>query len=158
MKRPASADPERPFGVANTSSFISRSPAETRTFACTLARSAPDGTVFALCGDLGSGKTCFAQGLALALGIDQPVTSPTFALIREYRGTPRRFAHIDLYRLDSASDLDALGIDDYLEPDGLAAFEWADRMPAIFPDGTVWVRIESLDRAEERRIAVKKTV
>ncbi len=134
--------------------FLSRSPQATRAYARRLAERARSGTVFALCGDLGSGKTCFAQGMALALGVEQPVTSPTFSLVREYAGTHGQFIHGDLYRLREAADDDTLDWDAYLEPKGLAAFEWADRSPDLFPPDTVWVRLETLDHPSVRRIRV----
>jgi tRNA threonylcarbamoyladenosine biosynthesis protein TsaE len=86
--------------------------------------------VFALIGDLGSGKTVFVQGLAR--GLDVPagyyVTSPSFTLINEYPGR-RLLRHIDLYRLDADLDLDELGLTDILKSDGVAAIEWADKLP-----------------------------
>lgn len=87
--------------------------------------------VFSLIGDLGSGKTIFVQGLAR--GLDVPdgyyVTSPSFTLINEYPGRwPLR--HIDLYRLDAELDPDDLGITDILKSEGVAAIEWADKLPA----------------------------
>ena len=132
---------------------ISRSPAETRTVAGELAQTLPDGTVVALCGTLGSGKTCFVQGMALALGVAEPVTSPTFALVHQYAGR-RALCHVDLYRIAEAADLDGLGLDDCLDPAGLAAFEWADRAPDLFPPGTVWVHLSMLPGRGRRRIAV----
>ena len=87
--------------------------------------------VFALIGDLGSGKTMFVQGLARGLGVPDGyyVTSPSFTLINEYPGR-WRLCHIDLYRLDADLDSDELGLTDILKSDGVAAIEWADKLPA----------------------------
>ena len=153
MSKSAANRPDFLNAIFSTT-FVSRNPQATRAFACRLAKQAQPGTVFALCGDLGSGKTCFAQGMAQALGIEQPVTSPTFTLVREYNGTHGQFIHGDLYRLSKGADYDTLDWDIYLEPKGLAAFEWADRAPEMFSPDTVWVRLEALERPSIRRISV----
>ena len=91
--------------------LITRSPAETREVAAGLAGSLLPGDVLALCGELGSGKTCFVQGLARALGVRGRVSSPTFTLMHEYQGRLPVF-HVDLYRLFTGADLAELGLDD----------------------------------------------
>jgi tRNA threonylcarbamoyladenosine biosynthesis protein TsaE len=137
-------------------SCVARDPGETRAVACTLAQKLENGAVVALCGNLGSGKTCFAQGLAAGLGLRQSVTSPTFALVREYGDGPRTLVHIDLYRLANGADIETLGLDDCLHPEGLAAFEWADRFPDLFPENTCWVHLAPLDDPNERRIEIRR--
>ena len=135
---------------------ITRSPAGTRRLARRLAAKLPPRCVLALHGDLGSGKTCFVQGLGEALGIDQPVTSPTFTLVHEYRG-PRTLYHIDLYRIRSADEALALGLEDYLDPDGITVIEWAERAGELLPGDTVHLHFEVLPGKSRRRIRVVRS-
>lgn len=88
------------------------------------------GTIIALIGDLGSGKTVFVQGLASGLDVpdDDYITSPTFTLINEYMGR-HHFYHVDLYRIENREDIDEIGLYDILKGDGITAIEWADRLP-----------------------------
>ncbi len=138
-----------------TTTFISHSPQETADFAGTvLARLAP-GAVLALHGDLGSGKTCFVRGLAAALHLAVPVTSPTFTLIHEYPSYPPLY-HMDLYRLSGPDALDALGLDDYLEGGGITVIEWADRAGPLLPARTIHIRFEVEQNPETRTITVKE--
>ncbi len=138
-----------------TTTFTSRSPQETADFAAAvLARLAP-GAVLALHGDLGSGKTCFVRGLAAALHLAVPVTSPTFTLIHEYPSDPPLY-HMDLYRLSGPDSLDTLGLDDYLEGDGITVIEWADRAGTLLPARTIHIRFEVEQNPETRTITVKE--
>jgi tRNA threonylcarbamoyladenosine biosynthesis protein TsaE len=104
------------------------------------------GDVIALVGELGSGKTWFAKGLGLGLGVNEHtvITSPSFALLNEYSGR-YPFYHIDAYRLKSLEDFISSGLDEYLYSEGVVAIEWADRWPEIFPEWTVWVEIGFID-------------
>ena len=101
--------------------------------------------VVLLHGDLGAGKTTFTQGVAAALGVTDPVQSPTFTIVREHDGSAMRLYHLDLYRLHDADELEDIGYEAYIDPpDGIALIEWperaADWLPALF-----WlVRIEHL--------------
>lgn len=130
---------------------ITHSAAETRRLAQRLLKQLPGRAVLALHGDLGSGKTCFVQGLAEGLGIDQPVTSPTFTLVHEYHGT-RRLVHADLYRIRGADDALSLGLDEYFETDGVVALEWAERAEELLPADTLHIHFETLDSPHSRRI------
>jgi len=109
--------------------FISNSPEQTFEFGRILGRILDSGIVIALYGDLGTGKTALAQGLAR--GIDVPeeyyITSPTYTLINEYPGRCP-FYHIDLYRLESDVDFEDIGLYDIFQGNGIAAVEWADRL------------------------------
>ncbi|MBU4198806.1 MAG: tRNA (adenosine(37)-N6)-threonylcarbamoyltransferase complex ATPase subunit type 1 TsaE [Verrucomicrobia bacterium] len=136
-----------------TRTVISKSPEETRALAASLLTELDRGVVLALHGELGSGKTCFVQGLALALGVRQAVTSPTFTLINEYAGRWPLY-HIDLYRLRGAGDLASLGLDDYLESDGITVIEWAERAADLFPESTIHLYFETLPDPEARSIEI----
>ena len=117
---------------------------ETRALGETLAAElAPDG-VLLLSGDLGTGKTVLAQGIARGLGIEpSEVQSPTFTLIREHRGGGGRLVHADLYRLDPA-DVPALGLEEMLAGPGIKIVEWAERLPFDVP-GSRWLRLRRLE-------------
>ena len=142
-------------GDTNISSktFTTRSPAATYRLAAKLVSRFPSKTVLALHGDLGSGKTCFVQGLALALGVKGPVTSPTFALVHEYRGL-RRLVHVDLYRIPSALEALHLGLEEYFEVEGITAIEWAERMAPALPAHTIHMEFETLPGKSVRRITI----
>jgi len=128
---------------------------ETQALAARLATEMPPGTVLCLHGDLGSGKTCFVQGLARALGVRRPVGSPTFTLINEYRGKGR-LAHIDLYRIRGAADAFGLGLEDYLfHYDGIVAIEWAERVTEDLPENCWHVRMAAGTEENERLVSVE---
>ncbi len=108
---------------------------ETRALGAALGRTARAGDVLWLHGELGAGKTELTKGVADGLGCADPVSSPSFALIHEYHGGRLPLFHIDLYRLDTPAAAD-LGLEDYLEDDGVTVIEWGERLPAgYFPDG-----------------------
>lgn len=140
--------------------FRSPSPEATHAAARALAGSVAEsmgaeGLVVALCGPLGAGKTAFVKGLAAGLGIDPAgVASPTFVIASEYEsavgaGPVRRLAHVDLYRVESAGELDAAGFQDLLEPGALVAVEWADRLPEALPPERLEIRIRWADPEPE---------
>ena len=111
----------------------SSSEEETRSIGAAFARElAPDG-VLLLSGELGSGKTVLARGVAQGLGIaPEEVQSPTFTLIREHRGSGGRLVHVDLYRLDP-EEVPALGLEEMLAGPGVKVVEWAERLPFPVP-------------------------
>jgi tRNA threonylcarbamoyladenosine biosynthesis protein TsaE len=115
--------------VSQPATFTTHSPAETQALAERLAGRLLAGDVLWLSGDLGAGKTTFAQGLGRGLRVSAPVVSPTFVLVREYRGRLPLY-HIDLYRLDERRDMLNLGLRDYLDGDGVCVVEWAERFDA----------------------------
>lgn len=137
----------------HSQSIISESPEATREFAAALAHTLKPGTVLALTGDLGAGKTCFVQGLAHGLNVTQPVSSPTYTLVNEYSGDLPLY-HIDLYRLRGTVDALGMGLDDYLESDGITAIEWPDRAATALPFETLRVRIEHGEAEHQRIITV----
>ena len=117
-------------------------PQQTLEFGRELGCRLRSGAVVALCGGLGSGKTCFTQGLVAGLGSDAVVTSPTFTLVHEYGGGRLEVAHFDFYRVASAAELVAAGWDDYLDHAGVVVAEWADRFPELLPPHSIWWRFE----------------
>ncbi len=115
-----------------------------------LASLVEGGETICLEGALGAGKTTFAQGIGQGLGIEDPIISPTFTLIREYGPVGDRppLYHIDFYRLESLKELQALGLDDYFYSDGVCVVEWPDRAEALLPEERLWIEIETLDEAK----------
>ena len=128
--------------------FTTHSATETQDMAARIGAQLQAGDVLWLSGDLGAGKTTFTQGLGRGLQIAVPINSPTFVLMREYHGRLPLY-HIDLYRLDSARDIDNLGLRDYLEGNGVCVLEWAERFEAHDAQPGLHVHITILD-AESR--------
>ncbi|MDY6793265.1 MAG: tRNA (adenosine(37)-N6)-threonylcarbamoyltransferase complex ATPase subunit type 1 TsaE [Thermodesulfobacteriota bacterium] len=124
---------------------------ETQSLGKNMGKMLNSGAIFALTGDLGSGKTSFVQGLAKGLDVSEKyyITSPTFTLINEYPGRYRLF-HVDLYRIEHFSDLDELGFYDILASDNVIAIEWADRLLDDFTSDYIDMRFEIL--ADESRM------
>jgi len=117
--------------------------------------------VLALSGELGAGKTRFAQGLARGLGISKRVTSPTFVISKEYRLRSKKtpfhfFYHIDFYRLSTKDDLVGVDFEDILaKSDALVAVEWADRIKSAIPKDAIWITLERAGE-EARKIIIFK--
>ena len=134
--------------------FISHSPAETEALGEEWGRTAQHGLVIALSGDLGAGKTQLVRGLARGLGVTTRVHSPTFTLVNEYSGGRLKLFHLDLYRLETPEQLHSAGIEEFLQPDGVAVIEWAERLGDgrwAMGDGKIRrVKIEVLSETERR--------
>ena len=137
--------------------FISHSPAETASIGERLAGQVRRGQVLALTGDLGAGKTQFVKGLARGLGIVDRVQSPTFALVNCYPDGRLPLYHLDLYRLETERQIVSAGLEAYLEPDGVAVIEWAERLVEAglitgsrSPANVRWVRFEIVNESERR--------
>lgn len=131
--------------------LVSSSPEQTRAIGATVAASLRPGDVVLLAGDLGAGKTCFVQGAAAALGVATPVTSPSFVLVREYRGTVR-VIHADVYRLNSLQELIDLGYEEVLDPDSVTFVEWGDAVSGLLPEERLEVEIRCEDGEDRRRV------
>ena len=123
---------------------------ETIAFGQALGSQLQRGDVLGLYGELGAGKTALVKGLALGLGIEQDVTSPTFTLIHEYVGGRLPLFHIDLYRLDSIGQSLAIGVEDYLDPAGITVIEWAEKIDTLLPEDTIQIHIECLGETRRR--------
>lgn len=98
--------------------------------------------VICLDGELGSGKTIFAKGIANALGIEETITSPTFTIIKEYQGELPLY-HMDVYRLDG--DIDGVGIEDYFNKGGVVVIEWANTIKDILPEERLDIKFKVID-------------
>ena len=130
--------------------FDAASEADTDRLGAALAEFLPDGTVAALTGTLGAGKTRLVQAVAAASGIDrQQVTSPTFVLCQTYRGR-RTIHHFDVYRLQDEQEFLELGPDEYFDSDGLSFVEWADKVDHLLPSVRLDVSIEVTGEAQRR--------
>jgi tRNA threonylcarbamoyladenosine biosynthesis protein TsaE len=133
--------------------LVSATEADTRAIGAALAAVLVPGDVVGLTGDLGAGKTRLVQGAATALGVEGPVVSPTFMLVREYDGAVVDVHHVDAYRLDGPAELEDLGLDSVLDPDTVVFVEWADRVERVLPSSWLEVRLEVGDD-EVRAVAV----
>jgi len=122
--------------------FISNSPAETEAIGRQIVEEIGVGSVLALKGDLGSGKTLFVKGVVNGLGSSADVTSPTFTILHEYRGGRLPVYHFDLFRVENPQALARLGLDDYFFGDGISVIEWADRFPEFVPEQARWIFFE----------------
>lgn len=123
---------------------------ETGTFAENFAKGIQCGTVIALHGDLGAGKTVFARGFAKGLGITENVISPTYTIIQEYRIKDGKwFYHLDLYRIKDSNSALAFGADEYIQsPSAVSLIEWAERVPELLPPDTIHIEITHISQNE----------
>jgi tRNA threonylcarbamoyladenosine biosynthesis protein TsaE len=137
--------------------LISRSPEETLLFGEKLGGLLPRGSIVALRGGLGVGKTCFTKGIARSLGILEEVTSPTYTILSVYEsGEGSSLAglyHFDTYRLSGDGDFAALGADEYLYGDGVSVIEWSEKIPGSIPESAISVEI-SIIEGEKRQISI----
>lgn len=135
--------------------IISNSKAETEQFAYSLAQTLPRGSVVALNGDLGAGKTVFSRGFARGLNITEPVSSPTYTIIQEYPCPDGGyFFHMDLYRINDVRAALDFGIDEYLnDPESWSVIEWPNRISTILPPHTINIKIENIDD-DSRKITI----
>ena len=120
--------------------FISRSAEQTVDFAREYASSLKGGDVVLLNGEMGSGKTVFAKGVALGLGIDDEILSPTYAYMNDYGG---KLYHYDCYRLSSGAQAEGLGLTDYFYGDGVCLVEWAQNIADVLPENCKTVTIRN---------------
>jgi tRNA threonylcarbamoyladenosine biosynthesis protein TsaE len=134
--------------------FVSHSEQDTLAFARELGNKAEPGAVFALTGELGSGKTVIAKGIALGFGVTDEITSPTFTLLEIYSGRGPLY-HFDLYRINTRAELDRLFFEEYWNDDGVSIIEWAEKAAGRLPEGYTAIRLEYLDEAS-RIITVER--
>lgn len=123
--------------------YISDSPSETEAAGREFAWDLPAGSVVALTGELGSGKTRFVKGLVSEIGASAEVTSPTFTLIHEYTGGRAPVYHFDFFRIEDRRSAERLGLEEYFFGDGICVVEWADKFPELIPNGARWISFET---------------
>jgi tRNA threonylcarbamoyladenosine biosynthesis protein TsaE len=133
----------------NELTLISHHPQETQRLGRCIGKLASAGDIILLVGDLGAGKTCLTQGIARGLGIKEYAVSPSFVLVRELYGRLPLY-HIDLYRLERAIEIAALGLDDYLYGNGISVIEWADKGRDIRPEEYLLIELEHVAENERR--------
>ena len=107
-----------------------------------LAEASKPGDVYCLYGDLGTGKTVLSQGFGCGLGIKEPISSPTFTILKEYHEGRLPFYHFDVYRIGDISEMDEIGYEEYVYSDGVSLIEWADLIEEILPENYTKVEIE----------------
>jgi len=135
--------------------FVSRSVKETEELGRRIGEKLVGGDVVALSGDLGAGKTTLTRGIALGVGVEDDVFSPTFTLVHEHKGRVP-FYHIDLYRITSEEEASLAGIEEYLRGDGITVIEWAERAVGLLPEDRVEMEL-TFRGGEEREIRVKSS-
>lgn len=144
-------DTARPF---TGRTLTSESEARTVGIGRCVGRQLAPGDVVLLIGELGAGKTRFVQGMVEGIGVDEPARSPTFVLVNEYEGRVR-LLHSDLYRLDSAPEVDDLDLLERVEEGDVLAVEWADRARAAFPADALVITIEVAHASDVRRLKLE---
>jgi len=138
-----------------TVSWITSSPEDTERLGELLARLLETGDVLALSGDLGGGKTTMTRGIARGMNVPDRylIQSPTFTLINEYPGRVPLF-HLDLYRIEVLHDGMELGLDEYLDPDGVSVIEWAEKLGPELPSGALVIEL-GYQGEHKRRIVMR---
>ena len=115
---------------------------ETYEYGRKMGEEAQPGDVYCLTGDLGVGKTVFTQGFAAGLGVQEPVSSPTFTIVQEYEGEKMPFYHFDVYRIGDAEEMEEIGFEDYIYGQGVCLIEWANLIREILPEDFMGILIE----------------
>lgn len=126
----------------NRTIFESSCAEETFEYGRQIGCKAQPGEVYALIGDLGTGKTLFTKGFAAGLGIDEHVNSPTFTIMQIYEDGRIPLYHFDVYRIEEPEEMEEVGLDEYLEGDGVCLIEWAERIEELLPEDRITVLIE----------------
>ncbi len=144
--------------------LVTRNSAETKACASRIAKEvsgmrANKARVIALSGNLGAGKTTFVQGFARALGIKEPIQSPTYILMKVYalrKKYLKHFVHIDAYRIEHQKEFEHLGLGDLIaDKDAVILIEWPERVKKILPNDTLWISFEHGKKSNERMIQIK---
>lgn len=133
--------------------YVTNSAAQTQQLGETIGKSLPKGAVVALYGGLGMGKTTFVRGLARGLGLEDTVSSPTFALVHEYRGENTLY-HFDMYRVSGCDDLYSTGFFDYLDGEARLVCEWSENIEEFLPAGALKIAFAPGEQEEQRIITV----
>ena len=133
--------------------FLSQSVEQTEEFAEEFSKNLNGNEIIAMYGELGAGKTAFARGLVRGLDVEDSVSSPTFAIVNEYRGLYPIY-HFDMYRIESWNDLDSIGFFDYIG-NGVIIIEWSENIEGALPDDVIKVEIKKTDNENERIIKIE---
>ena len=133
---------------------LTRSTDETLELAGTVGELLRAGDVVSLVGDLGAGKTVFARGVARALGVTEPVVSPSFTIVREYEGR-MPLVHVDVYRIDTVQELYDLGFEEFVRDDGVTLVEWGDMIDGLLPGDRLDVRLTPGATDDERVVEIE---
>lgn len=134
--------------------FHTLSEKETGAIAEEFAKGLKPGDIVCLDGDLGCGKTAFSKAAIKALGVDEPVTSPTFTIVREYEGIMPVY-HFDVYRVHSEEDLFEIGYEDYFFGDGVCFIEWAELIEDLLPENVYRINLKYTDEDDGRSIEIE---
>ncbi len=127
--------------------FITKCPSQTKMLAKIIANSFKGGEVILANGDLGAGKTAFAQGIGLGLGVKQIINSPTFNIMKFYKGKKLNFYHIDAYRLEDTNEVSDIGLDEEIgNPDGVCLIEWSNFIKQYLPEHYLEVNITKIGK------------
>ena len=118
------------------------SPEETFDLGRRMGADAKPGQIYTLNGDLGAGKTIFTKGMVAGLGIEEPVSSPTFTIVQEYSGGRLPLYHFDVYRIGEPEEMEEIGYDDYFFGEGVCLIEWAELIRELLPERVISVSIE----------------
>lgn len=135
-------------------SITTRSPEETISFAEKIGKLLRGGDIIAYRGGLGAGKTTFTRGVALGMGLPDEVSSPTFALVNEYRGKGLTLYHFDMYRIMNAEALETTGFYDYISDDSVIVCEWSENIADCLPETVITITLEA-DGDNIRKITVE---
>jgi tRNA threonylcarbamoyladenosine biosynthesis protein TsaE len=133
---------------------VTRSTDETLALARAVGELLRPGDVVSLAGGLGAGKTVFARGVARALGVTEPVVSPSFTIVREYEGR-MPLVHVDVYRIDTIQELHDLGFEELLRDDAVTLVEWGDVIDGMLPGERLDVRLAAGDGDDERVVEIE---
>ena len=126
----------------------------TRALAAAVAEQATAGDLILLAGELGAGKTAFVQGFGAALGVDQPITSPTFTLAHQYEGR-LVLHHLDVYRLERISEIDDIGVSELLDGNGVVLIEWGDAVAPALPNDYLEVTLRYGEGDDDRHLELR---
>ncbi|MCX7840732.1 MAG: tRNA (adenosine(37)-N6)-threonylcarbamoyltransferase complex ATPase subunit type 1 TsaE [Anaerolineae bacterium] len=128
--------------------LISHNAAQTQRWGARIGELAQPGDLICLEGELGSGKTCFVQGIGRGLQIIEDINSPTFILANEHRGGRLTLYHLDAYRIRSAREVLGIGLDDYLDSGGVCVIEWAEKILEVLPADRLWITFRYLGESK----------
>lgn len=135
--------------------IVTKSAEETMRIAEKLGRLLKAGDMIAYTGGLGAGKTTFTRGLAVGLGFEDNVSSPTFTLVNEYSGEKINIYHFDMYRIQNEEELESSGFWDYDFEHNIAVIEWSENISEYLPENVIYIRINTLG-VDEREIIIEE--